>query len=143
MRPATGVLQRVVTAPRLTSIVDVGASPIDGDPLYGGVLDDVLCRVTGFEPQPEALARRRAGAGPLGAYLPAVVGDGGVVQLHVAAASGVTSLLKPDPHRLSLFSGFPGWGEVIEVVELATTRLDDVPDLDEFDMLKIDVQAPS
>ena len=37
-------------------MVDVGANPIDGDPPYKTLLQKRLCRVTGFEPQAEALA---------------------------------------------------------------------------------------
>ena len=36
---------------RLTSVVDIGANPVDGDPPYKPMLEKRLCRVTGFEPQ--------------------------------------------------------------------------------------------
>lgn len=36
---------------RLTEVVDIGASPIDGDPPYKPMLTAGLCRVTGFEPR--------------------------------------------------------------------------------------------
>lgn len=141
MRPSTTVLKRVLAPSRSTSVVDVGANPIDGDPPYKDMLDDGLCTVTGFEPQPEALAQLRAAAGPLETYLPEALGDGTVRQLHVAAASGMTSLLNPDPQRLALFNGFSDWGTVVGRLDVPTTRLDDVAALHHVDLLKIDVQG--
>lgn len=49
-------LLKLLMPKRLTSVVDVGANPIDGDPPYKILLQKRLCRVTGFEPQAEALA---------------------------------------------------------------------------------------
>jgi hypothetical protein len=40
----------------LTRVVDIGANPVDGAPPYKPLLDAQLCRLTGFEPQPVALA---------------------------------------------------------------------------------------
>ena len=51
-------------------VVDIGANPIDGDPPYRRLLDSGLCRVTGFEPQPQALADLRRQAGPARAVPP-------------------------------------------------------------------------
>ena len=36
---------------RQTSIVDIGANPIDGDPPYKAMLRRRFCRLIGFEPQ--------------------------------------------------------------------------------------------
>lgn len=49
-------LKTVFAAERPTSIVDVGANPIDGDPPYLEMLRAGLCTVAGFEPQALALA---------------------------------------------------------------------------------------
>ena len=52
----------------------------------------------------------------------------------------MTSLLTPDVNQLRLFTAFPEWGSVVEEVEVQTHRLDDL-DIDEFDLLKIDIQG--
>ena len=52
----------------------------------------------------------------------------------------MTSLLIPDVNQLRLFTGFPEWGSVVEEVDVQTHRLDDL-DIDEFDLLKIDIQG--
>ena len=73
-------------------------------------------------------------------YLPYVVGDGHTHRLKITRAEGMTSLLTPDVNQLRLFTGFPDWGSVVEEVDVQTHRLDDL-DIDEFDLLKIDIQG--
>ena len=135
------LLNDLLQAGRLTAVVDIGANPIDGDPPYSEMLRKGLCTVTGFEPQPEALAVLLQRMGPLETYLPDVVGDGNDHVLHVAQSSGMTSLLRPDPTRLALFNGFTEWGAVRERLATPTTRLDDLDDVSQFDLLKIDIQG--
>src|ERR1700679_10289 len=50
------LLTEILAPARPTAIVDVGANPIDGDPPYRAMLAAGLSAVTGFEPQPDALA---------------------------------------------------------------------------------------
>lgn len=131
----------LVRCSRLTGVLDIGANPIDGDPPYKQMLESGLCTVTGFEPQPDALAELQRRKGPLETYLPHAVGDGATHRLSITRASGMTSLLKPDVRRLALFHGFPAWGAVTDEVEVATRRLDDLEDVPDFDLLKIDIQG--
>lgn len=126
---------------RLTEVVDIGANPIDGDPPYKAMLDTLLCRVTGFEPQESALKDLQARKGPNERYLPYAVGDGGQHTLNVCVASGMTSLLDPDPANLSLFEYLRPLAEVRERVAVDTRRLDDITEIDVLDFLKIDIQG--
>jgi len=130
-----------VCCSRLTAVVDIGANPIGSDPPYQEMLAAGLCTVTGFEPQPEALAELHRRKGPHETYLPHAVGDGETHCLRVARQSGMTSLLRPDPKRRALFHGFTDWGTVIDEIELSTYRLDDIDEVGEFDLLKIDIQG--
>ena len=95
---------------RLTDVVDVGANPIDGEPPYMPMLSSGLCRVTGFEPQADALLRLQTAKGPYERYLPYAVGDGGDHTLNVCVASGMTSLFEPDPVTLNLFEVLEPYG---------------------------------
>ena len=52
----------------------------------------------------------------------------------------MTSLLTPDTNQLRLFTPFLELGSVVEEHDVQTHRLDDL-DIDEFDLLKIDVQG--
>ncbi|MDT3381991.1 FkbM family methyltransferase [Labrys neptuniae] len=126
---------------RRTHIVDIGANPIDGDPPYKSMLAAGLARLTGFEPQAEALARLEAAKGPNESYLPHAIGDGGEAYLNLCAYSGWSSLLTPRQDALEVFSYFKPNAQVIGRIPVRTTRLDDLTVLPEIDMLKIDVQG--
>lgn len=138
---ATRILIDALNLRRLISIVDIGANPIDGTPPYKPLLDMGIGRVTGFEPQVEALGRLVAAQGPNETYLPYAVGDGAEHTLYQCYTSGMTSLLEPDPAALALFNALPRWGEVIKTQLIATRRLDEIEEVDAVDYLKIDVQG--
>ena len=133
--------RNLLSPQRLTDVVDVGANPIEGEPPYTPMLAAGLCRVTGFEPQQEVLLELQTKKGPNERYLPYAVGDGDAHTLNICLASGMTSLLEPDPATLGLFEGFKRWGEVIERVPLQTRRLDDISETQHLDFLKIDIQG--
>lgn len=134
-------VHRLLSPQRLTDVVDVGANPIDGQPPYSPMLAAGLCRVTGFEPQQDALLELQSLKGPYERYLPYAIGDGDEHTLNICRASGMTSLLDPDPATLGLFEVLEPFGEVIERVPLATRKLDDVAEIEQLDFLKIDIQG--
>lgn len=125
---------------RLTRVVDIGANRLD-EPPYAAMLSASLCHVTGFEPQPEALAELQRTAGPHETYLADAVGDGGRHRLHLCSLNGFSSLLEPDPEQLALLVDFSRLAAVEDSQEIATTRLDDVAGIGPVDHLKIDVQG--
>jgi FkbM family methyltransferase len=134
-------LARFLSPQRLTEVVDVGANPIDGDPPYAPMLAAGLCRVTGFEPQEDALLELQQKKGPNERYLPHAVGDGRSHVLKVCVAPGMTSLLEPDPQTLDLFEALRPLGEVTRRVPMETRRLDDIAEIRDLDFLKIDIQG--
>lgn len=122
-------------------IVDVGANPIDGDPPYKPLLRSGHARVVGFEPNPQALEKLLGMKGEADIYLPHAVGDGGTHQLHICQQEGMTSLLEPNPEVLGLMHGFSEWGRVLRKESVHTVRLDDVPETEGVDFIKIDIQG--
>lgn len=134
-------LLKLLRPKRLTAVVDVGANPIDGDPPYKTLLQKRLCRVTGFEPQAEALAVLNTRKSDLETYLPNVIADGKSAMLHICRAPGMTSLYKPAAQMLNHFRSFPEWGTVIKEIPVSTSRFNDVIVEDALDFLKIDVQG--
>ncbi len=134
------LLRDLVRCSRPTSILDIGANSIEGEPPYKEMLDYGLCMVTGFEPQQAALAVLELRKGPLEQYRPEVIGDGREHRLKITKAPGMTSLLTPDQNQLRLFTPYSHWGSVVEERDVQTHRLDDL-DIDDFDLLKIDVQG--
>ena len=134
-------LTQILAPNRPTAIVDVGANPIDGAPPYKAMLEAGLCDVVGFEPQPDALARLQAMAGPRERYLPYALGDGTSRTMNICGIEGMSSLLVPDPAQLALFNLFPIWGEVKNTIPVSTRRLDDIAEIANMDFLKMDIQG--
>jgi FkbM family methyltransferase len=126
---------------RLTSVVDIGANPIDGDPPYKKMLQQRICRLIGFDPHPEALAQLNNSKSDLETYLPYAVGDGGTHTLKICRGIGFASLLQPDEKVLTHFPRFSELGKVVDEIQLATRRLDDIAEIRELDLLKIDIQG--
>ncbi len=122
-------------------IVDIGASEIDGPPPYECWRHTGRMRLTGFEPSPDEHERLLARSDSDAIYVRAAVGDGGNAILNICRAPGMTSLLEPNLEVLQHFHGFEEWAEVIRRIELPTVRLDDVPETDEMDYLKMDAQG--
>jgi FkbM family methyltransferase len=122
-------------------VVDIGANPIDGQPPYLPLLQAGCADVLGFEPQPEALAELNRKKGPHETYLPLAIGDGKRHTLHICQSPGMTSLLQPNPAVLGLLHGFPDWGRVLKSETIETSRLDDIAEAADLDLLKIDVQG--
>jgi hypothetical protein len=69
-QPASECLVDLLQPRRLTSVVDIGANPIDGDPPYKEMLRRRICRVIGFDPQPDVLNNLNAAKSDLETYLP-------------------------------------------------------------------------
>jgi FkbM family methyltransferase len=146
MQPATNQRSNdefadLIHPDRLTSVVDIGANPIDGDPPYKTMLQRRICRLIGFDPHPEALTRLNALKTELETYLPYAVGDGGDHSLKICRGIGFASLLQPDEKVLTHFPRFSELGSVIREIKLATMRLDDIAEIEQVDFLKIDVQG--
>jgi FkbM family methyltransferase len=141
IQPTTDALVDLLKPRRITHVVDIGANPIDGDAPYKAMLARRACRVTGFDPHPQALAKLNARKGDLETYLPHAIGDGQEHTLKVCRGIGFASLLQPDHKALTHFPRFSELGRVIGETALATRRLDDIAELGAFDLLKIDIQG--
>ena len=110
------------------TIVDVGASPIDGAPPYKALHDAGVAHVVGFEPSPEWFDKLVAMEVPHATFLPHAEGDGSEGTLRICRAPGMTSMLEPNMDVLSAFQWFDTYSEVVERVPMRTVRLDDVPE---------------
>ena len=125
----------------LVDIVDIGASPIDGQPVYADMLKRGQARVVGFEPDAAALRALERTKSAAETYLPYAIGDGQAHTLHLCEAPGMSSLLRPNAALLANYHGFSDWGVVRETRPVQTVRLDDVREIAEIDFLKIDIQG--
>lgn len=134
-------LRTILKPERKTRIADVGANPVH-EPAYQFMLDQGACEVIGFEPDPRAfkeLQEQKTGTNET--YLPFAVGDAAEHTLHVCTKSGFTSLLKPSVAFSDYTGHYRRHMTVVETIPLTTHRLDDIADLPECDLLKIDIQG--
>ena len=138
---ASNDLARLLKMDRLTHVVDIGANPIEGAPPYKHLLDNRLCRVTGFEPQESALAQLNQKKSANETYLPYAVGDGRDHTLNHCAYSGWTSTFLPSAAALDVFSFFKNNARVVSQTPLKTQRLDDISEINDIDFIKIDIQG--
>lgn len=133
-------LINLLSPERLTRVVDIGANPLDETP-YKGLLSVGGCDVWGFEPQEAAFEKLMAAKGPHEHYICAAVGDGDKAELKICSDSGFTSLLEPNAAFIEGTGQFRDRMEIVERITVRTTRLDDLDDLPDFDLLKIDIQG--
>jgi len=123
-------------------IVDIGAAAITETPPYRPLLDRGLARLSAVDGDGRQLAAMQEAFGPDTKVLGKVIADGTKRSLHLTRASnGMTSLLKPDARQLPFFNGFTVYGAVEQEIEIETERLADVPELQDIDFLKMDVQG--
>ena len=132
---------------RSVRIVDVGAQPLEfEEDVYAPLLEDGSCAIVGFDPfidKPRSeevkgedgavRARRR--------ILPLFIGDGEAATFHVNASMPTSSLL---PTNTELAAQFTSLAEICRTereLPVRTVRLDDVPEIEGCDFLKVDVQG--
>jgi len=122
-------------------IVDVGASPIDGEPVYQPMLTQGNYKLTCFEPNPAMFEKLTERINPKMTYLPYAIGDGRDGMLNICASPGMNSLFEPYQELLELFQGYGEWGKVISQLPVTTYRLDDLKEVNNIDFIKLDVQG--
>lgn len=133
-------LVELVQPERRTRILDIGANPINGCP-YEALLHSGHGEVWGFEPQDEAFQQLQARKRENETYLPHAIGDGRSAELHICKSSGFTSLLPPNRAAQDYLGRWHKAMTVDRKVTVTTRRLDDLEDLPQPDLLKIDVQG--
>lgn len=133
------LLLKALRPDRKTTVVDVGANPINEAP-YAGLLALRGCHVVGFEPQTDAYEALLKTKTEDETYYPFAVGTGETLDLHIYKSSGMTSIFSPYKPTIQLI-GKKVLGRVLEKISFDTVALDSVSDLPEFDLMKIDIQG--
>jgi FkbM family methyltransferase len=127
--------------PRL-KIVDIGAMSLgeDMDP-YSRLANATPCDVYGFEPVVAEFEKLRASAKPGRHYLPYFIGDGSARTFYECNFPMTSSLFEPNTALLAKFQNLEELVRVQKTYPVETTRLDDIPELEGTDFLKVDVQG--
>lgn len=133
-------LHAILNPARLTRIVDIGANPINPTP-YAPLIRQELAHVWGFEPQQSAFEQLKKMQTPHMSFLPFAIGDGNAHELRVCKGSGFTSLLEPDTGFCDYINHFHFKMSVKDRMRVETRRLDDITELPEVDLIKIDIQG--
>jgi FkbM family methyltransferase len=127
---------------KLTSIVDIGASPITGKPPYFDLLKSERSNITGFEPDEKAFADLMSAKGNNETYFQYAVGDGGDKTYYATPATGLASTKKLSSWVGDYFG--PWWRKQAAraaEIQFSTKRLDDFETIRQIDFLKIDIQG--
>lgn len=131
--------------PARIEVIDIGAFD-EGRPRYETLVRQGICRVTGFEANPEAAESALAALPEGSRVLPYALGDGEPATLHVTQYPGCSSLFEPNAAVIDMFVSISvndegGNFRVMEQRPVSTRRLDDVPECPQADYLKLDVQG--
>ena len=128
----------------LVTVVDIGAM-IEGKNRYDDLVERGMARVVGFEPEPREFEKLKAQGDKRHVYLPYFVGSGKPGTFHQCRYNGCSSLYRPDPHVIDLFTSIGasanGNFQVLSTEEVKTVRMDDIKEITACDYLKIDVQG--
>jgi FkbM family methyltransferase len=140
-RPLFNITRLLPSFPRI-KIVDVGAMSLGKDTdVYSPLTTATACDVYGFEPSTEELEKLRASVKPGHHYLPYFVGDGSPRTFYECNFPMTSSLFEPNTSLLAKFQNLEELTRVQKTYPVETKRLDDIPELEGTDFLKIDVQG--
>lgn len=123
-------------------VVDIGANPISVPP-YDILNKMGLCKIVGFEPQPQAYKNLKNRNPEKEVYFPYAIGKTGTTNLNIYKESGFTSTYKIDENTIKFINN-PRWYDgtrLTETISMDCLSLDCVPNLPKFDLLKIDIQC--
>ena len=123
-------------------IMDVGAAAIAETPIYVDLLNRGLGKLNAFEGDARHVEGLKQTYRDKVQIFNDFLFDGTPQTVYEASpASGMTSLLKPNAQALKFFNGFDKFGEIFSTADVHTKRLDDLEELPQIDMLKMDIQG--
>jgi FkbM family methyltransferase len=127
--------------PRI-KIVDVGAMTLgDGTEPYARLLQAAPCDVIGFEPVAAELEKLNRKKKEGQHFLPYIIGDGSARTFYECNFPMTSSLFEPNTALLEKFQNLEELVRVVKTSQVATKRLDDIPEVKGTDFLKVDVQG--
>lgn len=123
-------------------VLDIGAldSP-NFPPRHAALVAAGRAHIVGFEPHPAGCAALNRKYGPPHRFLPLFIGSGGKAKFHRTNWPDTCSLHRPNVRVTEMFAGLAECTTLVEVIEVDTIRLDDVPEAAPIDFFKIDVQG--
>lgn len=134
-------LHKALSCARPMQIVDVGANPVGGRPIYQDLLEIGAARLLGFEPNEEAFAALAPVMDEARRYLPHAVGKPGPATFHAHKLSDLSSILKFRKPAADYLGKRHWYDREITEVAVDLVALDTLDDVPAIDVLKLDVQG--
>jgi protein O-GlcNAc transferase len=122
------------------NVLDIGAA-LGEKPAYQPLLDAKRVRITGFEPDPRECERLVREYGPPHRFFPYFIGDGGPAVFHETNWALTGSLYEPNSPLLEKFNNLAEVTQEVATHPVRTTRVDDIAELGDVDLVKIDIQG--
>jgi FkbM family methyltransferase len=121
-------------------ILDVGAA-LGERPAYQSLIDAGRARIVGFEPNAAECERLNRTYGEPHRFLPYFIGDGRPATFHETNWALTGSLFEPNTPLLEKFQNLAELVKPVAQHPVSTTRLDDIPEIGNVDLVKIDIQG--
>ncbi len=122
-------------------IVDIGASLLEEVPPYTPLVESGQARITGFEPNLEECEKLIRTYGSPHRFFPYFIGDGEDATYYETNWVATGSLFEPNTPLLEIFQSLAELTVPTAEHPVPTTRLDDIPEIENVDLLKLDVQG--
>lgn len=126
--------------PLQLTVLDVGAA-IGEPPPYESLVRAGRARLFGFEPNREECDKLNRSYGPPHRFFPYFAGDGKPGTFHETNWNLTGSLYEPNTPLLQKFQNLAEVMTPVAQHPVQTVRLDDLPEIDDVDFIKIDVQG--
>ena len=122
------------------SVLDIGAA-LSERPPYQTLVESGRARIFGFEPNQPECERLNSVYGPPHRFFPYFVGDGQPAVFHETNWALTGSLYEPNSRLLQKFQNLAELTTQVATHPVGTTRIDDIPEIDDVDFIKIDIQG--
>jgi FkbM family methyltransferase len=122
------------------SILDIGAA-LGERPPYQSLVEAGRAQITGFEPNAVECERLNREYGKPHRFFPYFVGDGRPATFHETNWALTGSLYEPNSPLLEKFQNLAEVVRPVATHPVNTRRIDDIPEIDDVDFIKIDVQG--
>ena len=124
------------------NIIDVGAMALGSKgPDYAPLLEIEGTRVFGFEPDETECRKLNEYSKPNQTYLPYFLGSGGSATYYQTNQTMTGSLFEPNTALLEKFQNLAELTTLIKTYPVETHRLDDLDEVLDADLIKVDVQG--
>lgn len=124
------------------TIIDIGAALIDDEaPRYQALIESGCANLIAFEPDETALKALREKYPPPHLCLPLFVGNGQAATYFETTWGPTGSLFEPNMALLEKFNNLADITKVVITHPIKTVRLDDIAEIGDVDLIKIDAQG--